>query len=140
MNKLLPARKLGEYTPERRGYAPYRPVRQQQHQRETATESTLAFSGEAMLFSALVLLLIIMGVGLIGMYGKVVAINYELQQTNREIGKVMEESEYLSIEVRKLSSLERIEHIAITELGLQYPEERQWLLLSARQSVTRNTR
>lgn len=89
-----------------------------------------------MLFCALILLLIITGVGLIGMHGRVVAINYRVQQVNREISRLQEEREYLNIEVKKLASLERIEHIAINELGMQYPEKRQWLLLSSRGNIT----
>lgn len=139
MNKLLPARKLGDYKPEHRRNTPYRPTRKQ-YERQEKRQSAAGISGEAVLFCALMLLMIITGVGLIGMYGKVVAVNYQVEQSNRELAKLVEENEYLSIEVKKLSSLERIENIAINELGLQYPEQRQWLFLSSRQKNTENTR
>ena len=74
------------------------------------------------------------------MYGRVVAINYQVEKVNKEISQLLSEKEYLTIEVRKLSSLERIEHIALTELGLQYPEKRQWLLLSSREKISENPR
>ena len=74
------------------------------------------------------------------MYGRVVAINYQVEKVNGEISQLLTEKEYLNIEVKKLSSLERIEHIALTELGLQYPEKRQWLLLSSREKLTANLR
>ncbi|MEW5921837.1 MAG: cell division protein FtsL [Bacillota bacterium] len=135
MNKLLPARKPGEYIPVYRGSTPYRPAKPS-YERHVQPKKTIAFSGEAMLFCALILLLIITGVGLIGMHGRVVAINYRVQQVNREISRLQEEREYLNIEVKKLASLERIEHIAINELGMQYPEKRQWLLLSSRGNIT----
>ena len=129
MNKLLPARRIGEYTPEHRGNTPYRSVRPKDERQVTSQSSAL--SGEAKLFYALILLLIITGVGLIGMHGRVVAINYQVGQVNREISQLVAEQEYLNIEVKKLASLERIENIALTELGLQYPENRQWLYLSS---------
>ncbi|RJX29026.1 MAG: cell division protein FtsL [Dethiobacter sp.] len=87
---------------------------------------------ESMLLCGLLLCLIIISVGIISQYGRIVAGNYQLQQMRREITLLQEEREYLRIEVKRLSSLERIETIAINELGLQYPEKRQWLILSAR--------
>lgn len=76
--------------------------------------------------------LILTSVGLIAQYGRFVAGNYQLQQMHQEIGLLQEERERLLIEVKSLSSLERIEEIAVNELGLHYPEKRQWLILSAR--------
>lgn len=74
------------------------------------------------------------------MHGRVVAINYKVEQANREISQLLSEKEYLNIEAGKLSSLERIEKIALTELGLQYPESRQWLLLSSQDTIKVNPR
>ncbi len=86
----------------------------------------------SLLFCGLILCLILISVGLVTQYGRVVAVNYELQQVQRDITQLKEDNEHLSIEVKALSSLERIEALAINELGLQYPEERRWLLLSSR--------
>ena len=138
MNKLLPARKIGAYIPERRANTPYRPVRPN-NQRQVACQN-FTISSETKLFCALILLLVITGVGLIGMYGRVVAINYQVEQASREVSQLLAEQEYLNIEVKKLSSLERIENIAISELGLQYPDSRQWLLLSSREKLSDNPR
>ena len=138
MNKLLPAKRIGEYIPEHRGNTPYRSVKPR-YERQVMSQS-IALSGEAKLFCALILLLIITGVGLIGMHGRVVAINYKVEQANREISQLLSEKEYLNIEAGKLSSLERIEKIALTELGLQYPESRQWLLLSSQDTIKVNPR
>jgi len=87
---------------------------------------------ESMLLCGLVVCLIAISVGLISLYGLIVAGSYQLQQMRREVSLLQEEREYLRIEVKRLGSLERIERIAINELGLQYPEKRQWLILSAR--------
>ncbi len=79
----------------------------------------------------LIFCLIIIGVGLISQYSQVVAVNYQIQQTSKELDALQEERQHLQIEVKRLSSLERIEAIAKNELGLQYPENRQWLLISS---------
>jgi len=80
----------------------------------------------------ILLCLVMTSVGLIAQYGRLVAGSYHVQQMQREIYQLQEERDHLLIEVKRLSSLERIEEIAVNELGLQYPEKRQWLILSAR--------
>ena len=91
-----------------------------------------ALPRESKLLCGLLLCLIIIGVGIISQYGRTVYGSYQLDKMRRELILLEEERESLLIEVKRLSSLERIEAIAIHELGLQYPEERQWLILSAR--------
>ncbi|MDO9536523.1 MAG: cell division protein FtsL [Bacillota bacterium] len=86
----------------------------------------------SLLLCGILLCLVMTSVGLIAQYGRLVAGSYQLQQMRREIHLLQEERERLHIEVNRLGSLERIEEIAVNELGLQYPEKRQWLILSAR--------
>lgn len=88
-------------------------------------------SRENLFLCGLILLLILVSAGLIAQYGRVVAANFQVQQVRREISRLQEERDHLFLEVRRLSSLERIEAIALNELGLQYPDQKQWLLLSA---------
>ena len=86
----------------------------------------------SLLLCGILLCLVLTSVGLIAQYGRLVAGSYQLHQMRREINLLQEERERLQIEVKRLGSLERIEEIAVNELGLQYPEKRQWLILSAR--------
>ncbi|MGI6328436.1 MAG: cell division protein FtsL [Dethiobacteria bacterium] len=86
---------------------------------------------ESVLLCAMLLCLIIIGVGLITQYGNIIAGNYRIHQMRNEIALLQEENEQLLLDVKRLSSLDRIEAIAANELGLQYPEKRQWLILSA---------
>ncbi len=87
---------------------------------------------ESLLLCVLILLLIAVSIGLIAQYSQVVALNYQIQQVDQQIAQLQKENERLALEVRSMSSLERIERIAVHELGLQYPEQKQWLRLSAR--------
>jgi cell division protein FtsL len=84
----------------------------------------------ALLFCGLLLCLLLISVGLISQYGQVVAIKLQIYQVQREITELQVGIEQLQIEVNRLSSLERIEAIAKNDLGLQYPEKRQWLHLA----------
>lgn len=86
---------------------------------------------ESLLLCGMLLCLIMIGVGLITQYGQIIAGNYRLHQMRSEIALLQEENEQLLLEVKRLGSLDRIEAIAANELGLQYPEKRQWLFLSA---------
>ncbi|MGI6317197.1 MAG: hypothetical protein GX263_04200 [Firmicutes bacterium] len=86
---------------------------------------------ESVLLCGMLLCLIIIGVGLITQYGHIIAGNYRVHQMRNEIALLQEENEQLLLDVKRLSSLDRIEAIAANELGLQYPEKRQWLILSA---------
>lgn len=92
----------------------------------------VAVPRESRLLCLLVLCFILISLGIITLYGRVIAGNYQIENMRRELLLLQEENESLQIEVKRLSSLERIENIALEELGLQYPENRQWLILSAK--------
>ncbi len=94
-------------------------------------ERRIPIPREGALLCGLLLCLIIISVGLITQYGQIVAGNYALHRMRNEIALLREENEQLLLDVRGLNSLDRIETIAVNELGLQYPEKRQWLILSA---------
>ncbi len=94
-------------------------------------ERSIPVPRESLLLCGMLLCLIIIGVGLITQYGHNIAGNYRVQQMRNEIALIQEENEQLLLDVKRLGSLDRIEAIAANELGLQYPEKRQWLFLSA---------
>jgi len=133
VNKLLAARKPAEFIPEIRKKEAFRPARQN-YQRHNPWQKP-AISREVAFCYALILVLIITGVGLVGTHGRVVAVNYQVQQAKMEILRLQEKRAYLTLEIEKLSSLERIEYITKTELGLQYPERRQWLFLTSHDGI-----
>lgn len=79
------------------------------------------------MFYGLLFCLLLISVGLISQYSQVVAVKLNIYQVQKEIAALQGGIEHLHIEVNRLSSLERIEAIAKNDLGLQYPEKRQWL-------------
>ncbi|MGI6308861.1 MAG: cell division protein FtsL [Dethiobacteria bacterium] len=109
------------------------PVAKRRRVASTSARAEMSYTlRESMLLYVLLFFLIAVGVGVISQYGRIVACNYRIQHLHREMALLQEEKESLCIEVKRLGSLERIERIAVGELGLQYPEKRQWLVLSAR--------
>lgn len=91
--------------------------------REAVRRNSLTLCG-------LLLCLLLVSVGLISQYSQVVAVKLQIHQVQKEIEELQSEIEHLHIEVHRLSSLERIEMIAKNDLGLQYPEKRQWLRIA----------
>lgn len=83
---------------------------------------------EGLLFCGLIFCLIIISVSLISQYSRVLAVNFKINQVGREISQLKEEQEHLTIEVKRLASLDRIETIARDDLGLQYSKDKQWLV------------
>ncbi len=55
----------------------------------------------------------------------VVNLGYEISMANARKAELIEENRRLRVEYMELSSLERIERIASTELGLTYPTGKQ---------------
>lgn len=80
----------------------------------------------------LVIFVFLVSVLLIAQYCCFIALNLKIDHVQSDIARLQEEKSSLEMEVKKLSSLERLEMIALEELGLQYPEERQWLVLTSR--------
>ncbi len=108
------------------------PARVQESVSTSAERGQAGNQAESMLLCVLIVLLIAVSIGLIAQYSRVIAVNYQLQQVERELAELQVEKERLAIDVRSMSSLERIQNIAVNELGLQYPEQKQWLRLSTR--------
>ena len=104
----------------------YKPLRKEVAQ--DAPQRILRSSGLA--FCLLLISLLLVSVGLISQYGRIIATKLQIHGISKEISELMDEKEYLQIEVKRLSSLERIEMIAKEDLGLQYPENRQWLRIA----------
>ena len=133
MNKLLVKESYrAGYLPEQKTRSGYVLPETGKYNVPSVKTKGAALPRESKLLCGLLLCLIIISVGIISQYGLTVYGSYQLDKMRRELILLEEERESLLIQVKSLSSLERIEAIAIHELGLQYPEERQWLILSAR--------
>lgn len=58
-------------------------------------------------------------------YIHILNINYEFERLLKEKMKLIQNNKVLKIELASLKSLDRVENIAITRLGLTFPEEGQ---------------
>ncbi|UNC92880.1 cell division protein FtsL [Candidatus Contubernalis alkaliaceticus] len=64
-----------------------------------------------------------MAITLVSHYNRVIAINNQIIQHERQLNALNEEQESLKIQIAQLSTLRRIEDIAINEIGMYYPQE-----------------
>lgn len=63
-------------------------------------------------------------------YIHILNINYEFERLLKEKTKLIQNNKVLRIELASLRSLDRVENIAITRLGLIFPEEGQIVYVS----------
>ncbi len=63
-------------------------------------------------------------------YSRVVGTTREISGREREIAQIQDNNRRLQLEVSRLSSLQRIEEIAVNELGMRRPESGQVVIVS----------
>ncbi|MDO9573940.1 MAG: cell division protein FtsL [Candidatus Contubernalis sp.] len=64
-----------------------------------------------------------MAITLVGHYNRVIAVNNQIIQHERQLNALNEEQDHLRIQIAQLSTLKRIENIAINEIGMYYPQD-----------------
>jgi cell division protein FtsL len=121
VNSLIVARKTPQHIPEH--YLSPQKKSLPRHKRQ---------SKEHIIFCLMLVLVLAAVVLLITQYSQTVFASYRINKLERKIQLLNEEQNRLEVEVAKLGSLERIERVAVEELGLQYPDLNQLRLLEAR--------
>lgn len=65
-------------------------------------------------------------IGVVSHYNQITEMNREIVQYERKLVELKQEQEHLQLEIASLSTLKRIENIAVNELGMYHPwEERE---------------
>ncbi len=64
-----------------------------------------------------------MAIGVIGHYNQITEMNREVVQHERKLAELKQEQEHLKLEIASLTTLKRIESIAVNELGMYHPWE-----------------
>lgn len=59
-------------------------------------------------------------------YGQISQINMEINRDTRILNALIDEQRHLNIKVAELMSMERLEQVALGELGLHYPHSEQF--------------
>lgn len=79
------------------------------------------------------ILVMVVAVFTVMQYSQMVSSSRRITHVERDLKILIETNNDLQVKVSQLNSLMRIERIAIEELGMQYPEAKQWRMLAARQ-------
>lgn len=72
---------------------------------------------------------------LVAHFTLIVRTNYELDRANRELMSLLEEQQSLRLQIAALRSPQKLEQIALNELGLVYPDQSQFVVLAAGNSA-----
>ena len=78
----------------------------------------------------MVALVFSVAVSVVAHYSVLVGISYQTTRLQRQIAALKSQQYHLQLETARLSSLDRIEAIALNELGLVYPEPGQHIFLT----------
>lgn len=68
---------------------------------------------------------------LVALSAAVVQLNYRLEARTEELRALQDTGQHLKLEAAALRSPERLEKIALEEIGLQYPAQAQLIILTA---------
>lgn len=80
----------------------------------------------------LVFLATMLAITTVSQFGRLVALSYQVNQVEQRLRLAREEQSRLRVLAAEYSSLERVERIAVEELGYQYPREEQTKVLATR--------
>lgn len=78
-----------------------------------------------------ILALFVTGVTVAYYYSQIAALGYEISKLQNELSKLQAEQEYLETQANQLMSLQRIEAIATTKLGMVKPDTGDVVLVAA---------
>lgn len=81
--------------------------------------------------TALILLCFALGIVISLFYAEMIITGYQISRLEKNLANLELETRGLSEEMSKLSSLERVEAVATTRLGMVKPDERQVVLVQA---------
>lgn len=86
---------------------------------------------EHLVLMLLILLVFALGILISIFYSRVLITGYQITRMQKELAELEIETRGLAEEVSRLSSLERVEAVATTRLGMVKPDERQVVLVKA---------
>lgn len=80
----------------------------------------------------MVVLAFILGIVIAARYTHVAVVGYQLNKLNGELALLEKENQQLNVELNQLKSLDRIEKIATTKLGMVSPRDVQFVTIQPR--------
>ena len=87
--------------------------------------------GEFLTYSVCVFLFITGVLFYIWPYINILNINYKFEKLLKERAKLVQSNKLLKIEMASLKSLDRVENIATTQLGLSFPQDGQIVIIKS---------
>ena len=70
-------------------------------------------------------------VALIAHYTYMIQVNYQIDRSLHELNSLQKAQQHLKLEIASLRSPDRLERIALDEIGMKYPDQDQFIILTA---------
>lgn len=91
---------------------------------------------ERLAMTGLVLLIFILGISVVFFYAQIVNVGYQVSKIKKEINDLDIQTRDMNEDVARFSSLERVEEVATTKLGMIKPDTNQTILVKANPAQT----
>lgn len=89
---------------------------------------------------AAVLVLVLISLALVSHYTHMIQVNYQIEKSLNELHSLQKTNQHLKLEIASLRSPDRLERIAVSDIGMKYPDQDQFIILTAgTQEVNQNT-
>jgi cell division protein FtsL len=106
---------------------------QQRTKRKTGLhkQHKLSVAARKLKMFAVVFILAIVSVALITHYTYMIQVNYQIERSLQELNSLQKAQQHLKLEIATLRSPDRLERIALDEIGMKYPDQDQFIILTA---------
>lgn len=106
---------------------------QQRTKRKTGVhkQHKLNVAVKKMKMFAVVFIFGLASVALIAHYTYMIQVNYQIDRSLHELNSLQKAQQHLKLEIASLRSPDRLERIALDEIGMKYPDQDQFIILTA---------
>jgi cell division protein FtsL len=106
---------------------------QQRTKRKTGVhrQQKLSIAVKKLKMFAVVFIFALASVALITHYTYMIQVNYQIERSLDELNSLQKAQQHLKLEIASLRSPDRLERIALEEIGMKYPDQDQFIILTA---------
>jgi cell division protein FtsL len=109
----------------------YKPIAISSPERPPEAGSLVKWANRDVVFLALAVALALIGCSLFNVWAhhQVISLGYEISQGSQEEQNLLQENKKLRLELAALKSPQRIENVALKELGFIHPQKEQLIIV-----------
>ncbi len=94
-------------------------------------QSKLCVAARKLKMLAAVFVLALFSLALISHYTHMIQVNYQIEKSLKDLYSLQKTNQHLKLEIASLRSPDRLERIAVSDIGMKYPDQDQFVILTA---------